>query len=532
MALEQYEFVLKNDSNLGEAWINRGNTLIHLKRNLEALASFEQAISLNSNLPEAYAFRSNALNNLKRHEEALTSCDRAIELKPDHAEAWSNRGVALNNLKRHEEALISYNRSIELKPDHAEAWSNRGVALNNLKRHEEALTSYNRAITLKPDYSEAWSNRGVTLNNLKRFEEALTSYERAIDLRPDSAEAWSNRGNALSNLRRHEEALISHDRSIELKPDYADAFWNKSLHLLRLGNFDQGWQLYEWRWQYEKFASPPRNFPKPLWLGDKPIAGKTLLLHSEQGLGDSIQFCRYAKLVQKLGARVVLEVERSLVELFTNLEGVDRVLEKGRTPPYFDYHCPLLSLPLAFKTTVTTVPDDIPDLHLDKAKREQWGQLLSCSQDKPAIGIVWSGNPNHKNDHNRSVRLEDVCKVFSNKFRWFSLQKDVLKEECPLLRAAGVRDHAKRLKDLSDTAGLISHLDLVISVDTSVAHLAGALGRPVWVLLPYVPDFRWMWDREDSPWYPSMRLFRQPAEGDWNTVIARVGQELFRTFDV
>ncbi|MBM3302583.1 MAG: glycosyltransferase family protein, partial [Deltaproteobacteria bacterium] len=382
------------------------------------------------------------------------------------------------------------------------------------------------SIELKPDYAEAWSNRGNALNDLRHHEEALASCERAIELKPDSAEAWINRGVALGDLRRHEEALASYDRSIELKPDSADAYWNKSLHLLRLGDFDQGWQLYEWRWQRDKFTSPSRNFPQPLWLGDASLEGGTILLHSEQGFGDSIQFCRYAKLVKKLGARVVLEIESPLIELFTTLEGVDEIVEKGAVLPNFDYHCPLLSLPLAFKTTVTKIPRDVPYLYSGEAKREQWAQHLSISKDKPSIGIVWSGNPKHKNDHNRSIRLEDMSQAFSDKFHWFSLQKDVPKAEHLLLRSAGVRDHSARLRDFSDTAGLISQLDLVISVDTSVAHLAGALGKPVWVLLPYVPDFRWMWDHEDSAWYPHMRLFRQSSEGDWDTVIARVGQEL------
>jgi len=462
----------------------------------------------------------------ERWDDAEKELKKSLNYLPNRVSTIINLCATLIKLKKFREASNLIERARTINPCNAELILNQGLLYAENKRYLEALASYEQAIELKPEYAEAWSNRGVALNDLRRHEEALASYEQAIELKPEYAEAWSNRGVALNDLRRHEEALASYERAIEIKPDCANAYWNKSLDLLRLGDFDQGWQIYEWRWRCEKFTSPRRYFPQTLWLGDAPLDGKTILLHTEQGFGDSIQFCRYTRLVKKLGARVVLEVERPLVKLFMTLEGVDEVVEKGAMLPHFDYHCPLMSLPLAFKTTVSNIPRDVPYLCSGKAKREQWTQQISLLRNKRSIGIVWSGSPKHKNDHNRSIRLEDMCKVFSDKFHWFSLQKDIPKQEHLLLGSAGVRDHSTRLRDFSDTAGLISHLDLVITVDTSVAHLAGALGRPVWVLLPYVPDFRWMWDREDSPWYPSMRLFRQSVEGDWAQVIARISQEL------
>ena len=555
-----YREVLKKNPKHVNALHHLG--LIHLQLGLvsQAIAEIRSSLVLDPSQPDALANLGHCLNIIGDHLGACESCKAALEIDPRNDGAWTNLGNAQRGLKLAADARRSYERALDLHPSNPryiynvgltffdqeqfeeagerfqrclsiqprvpEAHNNSAVCLLKLQNPLLALHHADTAVQLKPDYAEAWSNRGNALHDLRRHEEALASYDRSIELKPDYAEAWSNRGNTLNVLRQHVEALASYDRSIELKPDYGDAYWNKSLDLLRIGDFDQGWQLYEWRWRYDKFTSTQRHFSQPLWLGDTPLEGRTLLLHSEQGYGDSIQFCRYTRLVKRLGAKVVLEVEPPLVELFTTLEGVDEVVGKGKMLSDFDYHCPLLSLPLALKTVVATIPHDVPYLHVSRAKREQWTRHLSLSRDKPSVGIVWSGDPKHKNDHNRSIRLETMRKVFSEKLNWFCLQRDVLQEDRPFLEAAGIRDHTAKLKDFSDTAGLISHLDLVISVDTSVAHLAGALGKPVWVLLPYVPDFRWMWDREDSPWYPSMRLFRQSTGGDWDTVISRINQEL------
>jgi len=561
-----YREVLKKNPKHVNALHHLG--LIHLQLGLvsQAIAEIRSSLVLDPSQPDALANLGHCLNIIGDHLGACESCKAALEIDPRNDGAWTNLGNAQRGLKLAADARRSYERALDLHPSNPryiynvgltffdqeqfeeagerfqrclsiqprvpEAHNNSAVCLLKLQNPLLALHHADTAVQLKPDYAEAWSNRGNALHDLRRHEEALASYDRSIELKPDYAEAWSNRGNTLKELRRHVEALASHDQSIGLKPGYGDAYWNKSLDLLRIGDFDQGWQLYEWRWRYDKFTSTQRHFSQPLWLGDTPLEGRTLLLHSEQGYGDSIQFCRYTRLVKRLGAKVVLEVEPPLVELFTTLEGVDEVVGKGKMLSDFDYHCPLLSLPLALKTVVATIPHDVPYLHVSRAKREQWTRHLSLSRDKPSVGIVWSGDPKHKNDHNRSICLESMLKFFSDKLDWVCLQRDLLPEDCSLLEAVGIRDHSAKLKDFSDTAGLISQLDLVISVDTSVAHLAGALGKPVWVLLPYVPDYRWMWDREDSPWYPSMRLFRQSTEGDWDKVISRINEELVRIFDV
>ncbi|MBM3384390.1 MAG: tetratricopeptide repeat protein, partial [Betaproteobacteria bacterium] len=446
----------------------------------------------------------------------LACYKRVIELKPDYAEAWYNRGVTLGDFKRHEEALASYDRAIELKPDYAAAWSNRGVALNDLKRHEEALASYKRAIELKPDYAEAWSNRGNALNDLWRHEEALASYDRAIVLKPEYAEAWSNRGNALNDLRRHEEALASYDRAIELQPDYAVANWNKSLDLLRLGDFERGWKLYEWRWRLDNLTSPQRHFTPPLWLGEVPLEGKTILIHAEQGLGDTIKFCRYIKLVQQLGSEVIFEVQAPLASLLSQLDGVARLIPRGTALPAFDYQCPLLSLPLAFKTNLVSIPASIPYLSAEADRVKQWKDHLGDHGYK--IGICWQGT---QKDRSVSITFFQALSQIPN-VRLVSL-----------LKGDGERDldslpDGMRIETLGsgfdssgaflDTAAVMKCCDLVITIDTSVAHLAGALGVRTWVALKFIPDWRWMLDRSDSPWYPTMRLFRQKQRDEWQSV--------------
>jgi TPR repeat len=387
------------------------------------------------------------------------------------------------------------------------------------------VASYDRAIEIKPDYADAYSNRGIALKDLKRFEEALASYDRAIEIQPDYAEAYSNRGVALQELKRVEEAVASYDRAIAIQPDYASAYWNKSLALLLVGQFDQGWKLYEWRWKRDTFTTPKRNFPHPLWLGAEDLADKTILLHAEQGLGDTIQFCRYAKLVKERRARVALEVPKALLSLLSGLEGVDVLIEKGQALPAFDYHCPLLSLPLAFKTDLTSIPSPKPYLAASTQKCEEWGQRLGVKR-KPRVGLVWSGSTVHKNDHNRSLTLQQLLPYLPVGCEYVSLQKEVREVDKPVLEGGDIRHYGDELKDYTDTAALCELMDLVISVDTSVVHLAGALGKSTWVLLPYAPDWRWLLDTDASPWYASIELYRQAEDLSWGPVLERVSKDL------
>jgi tetratricopeptide (TPR) repeat protein len=331
----------------------------------------------------------------------------------------------------------------------------------------------------------------------------------------------------LHELKRYDEAITHYDKALSLKPDYHEASWNKSLCLLLQGNFENGLQLYESRWN-SKIVSEEiggkRLFDKPTWLGVEPLQDKTILLYGEQGLGDFIQFCRYVKLVADLGAKVILEVPKTLEELMQGLEGVSELVIRGNKLPFFDYQCSLLSLPLAFKTNLDNIPNQGGYINLDgySNKIKEWKLRLS-SKIRPRVGLVWSGNLHHKNDHNRSILLSDILPSLPNQFEYVSLQKELREvDKLTLDSNLHILNFSSHLNDFLDTAALIDNLDLVISVDTSVAHLSGALGKKTLLLLPYVPDWRWLLDREDSPWYPSMKLYRQTSMGNWSGALERV----------
>ena len=520
-----YQQVLAKQPNHFDALHLSGVISLQSKNHTLAIELISRAIEVNLNVAAAYSNLGLALKELGRLEDALISYDRAIAIKPDSAEAYYNRGLTLQELKQLKRARASYDKAISLKPEYAEAYCDRGNVLHELGLLEEAVANYQNAIALNTEFAGAFSNRGNVLKKLGRLYEALESFDKALTIKPDYAEAYSNRGLALQELKRQEEAVASFEKAISIKPDFAEAHWNKSVTLLLMGDFEYGLKLYEWRWKNEALALPKRNFPQPLWLGSENIAGKTILLHAEQGLGDTIQFCSYAKMVKNLGARVVLEVPPALSGLLNGLQGVDTLVQTGQALPEFDYHCPLMSLPLAFKTELLTIPSPSPYLCADANKLEQWSAKLG-ERKKPRIGLVWSGSTIHKNDHNRSLKLEALLSHLSKDYEYVSLQKEVRQVDAELLAGSDIRHYGQELKDFSDTAALCALMDIVISVDTSVAHLAGAIGKPTWVLLPYVPDWRWLLDRDDSPWYESVRLYRQSEDRRWEPVLECVAKDL------
>jgi tetratricopeptide (TPR) repeat protein len=526
---------IKQNAMEAAAHSNLANALMFVDRPNEALASYDRAIKLNPRFGEAHNNRGNALLVLKRMEEALHSFDKAIALAPSYAEAHNNRGNALLALQRGDEALASFDKAITLIPSYAEAHNNRGNALLALQRGDEALASIDKAISLRPSYADAYFNRGNTLAALDHPGDALTSCEQAIALKPNYAEVYNVRGNVLVTLRRFQEALGSYEQAIALKPDYADAYWNQSLCFLLTGNYQEGWRQYEWR---KKLSKPiaVRPYPQPLWLGDKEVAGKTLLIYSEQGLGDTIQFCRYVRLISDLGARVILEVPQTLKSILANLPETQVVGTGGALMP-FDYQCPLMSLPLAFKTTLSNIPATIPYLRADVEKSKRW-KLRLGERSKLRVGLVWSGGfrPNQPElwavNRRRNIPLITLESLEHPDIEFYSLQKgDAAEAELLQMKHQGWRGPAMinftdDLHDFSDTAALIDNLDLVISVDTSTAHLTGALGKPVWILNRFDCCWRWLIDRSDSPWYPTAKLYRQHKPGHWDDVIAQVKADL------
>jgi len=524
-ALASYDRALAVRPDYADALNNRGVALQALKRLDDALASHERALGLQPDHAEAHYNCGLTLQMLGRFEEALPRHDRAIALRPDYAEALGKRGDALRELQRFADALASYDRVLALRPGDAETHNNRGIALFELKRFEEALAAHDRALALRPDYPEAFNNRGNALKALKRFDEALASYNRALALRPLYTNALNNRGITFIEMRRLDEALADYRRALALRPDFSDAHFNAAMCWLLTGDFERGFAQYEWRWKSTESIGVDRGFRQPQWRGED-IAGKTILLHPEQGLGDTLQFCRYAPLIAARGARVILEVQGPLRAIASTLDGPAQIVATGETLPDFDWHCPLLSLPPAFGTRLDTVPAAVPYLHPLPAAVAAWAEKLGPKR-RPRVGLAWSGRAAHKNDHMRSTSLSTLSPLFELDATFVCVQKDIRPDDMRLMQQRGdILDFGAELADFTDTAALMANLDLVIAVDTSVAHLAGALGRPLWVLLPFTPDWRWLIDRDDNPWYPTARLFRQDADREWGPVVACVREAL------
>lgn len=524
-AITNYDRALELQPTSPDTFYNRGIALYNLQRYHEALASYDRALALRGDYAEALLNRGMALQRLQQLDSALASFDRALALNPNLAEGVYNRANVLREMGRLDEALAAYDHLLDLRPDHARAVNNRANVLRELGRHEEARSGYLHALDLQPHHPEALNNLGNLQRYLREYEQALTSYEHASSLHPEYVKAINNRALALQDMRRHDEALAGFAQALSIQPDFADAHLSEGLCRLRLGDFGTGWEKYEWRWKAST-APEARTFVQPLWLGQEHLAGETLLLHAEQGLGDTLQFCRYAAAVAARGARVILEVQPPLRSLLSRLDGPAMVLGRGEPLPDFDLQCPLLSLPLACRTTVETIPCDIPYLKADPTLIAAWRERLAGTPG-PRIGLTWSGRPSHSNDHNRSLRLDQLAYLRASGRTFICLQPCVRERDRTELAARpDILQFPGKLETFDDTAALISCLDLVVTVDTAVAHLAGALGIPVWILLPYTSEWRWLIDRTDSPWYPSARLFRQADPRSWEQVIRDVAMAL------
>jgi tetratricopeptide (TPR) repeat protein len=540
-ALSSYDKAISFDPNSAEAFSNRGVTLQELGRLEEALSSYDKAIILKTNFSRAYANRAVTLQKLSRFNEALNDYDEAIKLDPNNAETHFNRGNALKELERFDEALTCYQSAINFNNKWPEAYCNRGNALQALRRFEEAIVSFNLAIELKADYAEAFSNRGNALQELGRLDESLKNYDSAIQLAPQLVDAHSNRGLVLEKLKDIKAALGSYEAAIELDPNLGDVRFNKSLTLLLSGDFNKGWQEYEWRWKKDNPipSKQSRFFSQPTWLGDQSLHGKKIYLHAEQGMGDTIQFCRYVPLLSNLGAEVVLEVQRPLVQLLKTIGGANRVVAFGdETPQMFDFNCPLMSLPLAFKTTLNSIPNNVPYLKADATKTTYWQQKLSKVKNC-RVGLVWNGGFRSDQiklwgvNERRNIPVIEFSKALSNlNVNFYSLQKGEPAEseikilENELWPNGNFFNYSNELLDFSDTAALIENLDLIISVDTSTAHLAAAMGKPVWLLNRFDTCWRWLLDRDDSPWYPSLTIYRQNKMNSWDDVLEKVKTDL------
>ncbi len=509
---------------------NLGNALKEQGRREEALPRYQEAVRLKPDFAEAYNNLGNLQRELGQLDDAVANCRQALRLKPDLADAHNNLGAAYSSLRRWEEAAASYRQAIALRPNHAEAHSNLGSALRELGRTDEAIASLRQALQLKPDFAEAHGGLSMCLTQQGDLEAALTSCQAALRLRPEMATAHLSMGFILSELGRRPEALACCQRALELQPDMPDARKNRSLVWLLEGKLAEGFAEYEWRWKCPEL--PERPFPQPLWDGS-PLAGKRILLHAEQGFGDTLHFVRYAPLVHQRGGHVIVVCQRPLVDLLSRCQGVEQVVAQGDPLPPFDTHAPLLGLPRIFRTTLDSIPAQVPYVTVDPKAIEAWrGELAGVAELK--VGIAWQGSRVHRRDKGRSIPLAQFAPLAELPgVRLYSLQKDFGREQIASVPfGERIVDLAPRLESFVDTAAVMEHLDLVICCDTSVGHLAGALARPVWLAVATVPDWRWLLDRDDTPWYPTMRLFRQQRRGDWNDVFRRITSALAQRIGV
>ena len=498
--------------------------LVKLNHQDEAIAAYRRVIELQSNHLAAHQNLGRVLSEKGRFGEALSAYEEALEIQPDSADINASIAGTLCHLRRHDEIAPFVEKALHLQPGHELALLSRMDALVAKGHLAEALASAEELLAAHPKSLQGHLWRSRILVFLGQPERALKLSAASRNIAPDDPATYTNQGWILGFLNRLREAILAYEQAIKLKPDHADARYNRAFALLTLGHFDEGWLEYEYRNLREKTLAI-QKYPKPFWWGKEPIKDQRLFLYYEQGLGDTIQFSRYALLAAEQGAKVVLSVHDPLRRLFKNFDPRILVIGQKEAPSEFDLHCPLLSLPLAFGTKLETIPT-WPEGYL-KAPAEEvaaWAQRLPAGRRR--IGLAWSGSTLHHNDALRSIPLAKLTPLFQSGDVWVSLQKDPRDRDRPALEASGIFDPTAELGDFADTAALISALDLVITVDTSVAHLAGALGKPVWVMLPFAPDFRWMLRREDSPWYPSMRLFRQQRSGDWDGVIAKISQAL------
>jgi tetratricopeptide (TPR) repeat protein len=492
-----------------------------MERGADLLA---RSIRLNPDFPPAHCNLGIALTALNRPQEALVRYDKAIAMQPELADAWYNRGVLLKDLGREQEALESFERTLALRPDDIDALNNRGLILTVQRRFDKALIDFERILAIRPSFAPAECNRGMVFTHQRRPEQALAAFDRAIALQPDFAAAWCNRGDALHELGRIEDAIASYNRSLALQPDLAEAHFGLSLSLLLSGRYPDGFAEQEWRHR-RAGARAPRYGKDRLWLGGSALAGRTLLIHPELYLGDMVQFSRYALLAVEQGARVLLAAPTPLCPLMRTLHPDIKVIDETQEVPEFDLHCPLLSLPLAFGTTTASVPAPIPYLRADPGLQAEWKARLG--PDGVKIGVCWQGHPARAElDRSFPVTAFALLSAVPG-IRLISLQTGAGSEQLnalpPPLTIENFEDTSDNgMRPFTTLAAMISNLDLVITTDTVVAHVAGAMGRPTWVALKAVADWRWGQTADTTPWYPSTRLFRQDRRGDWEGVFAQI----------
>ncbi len=504
------------------ALANLGLVLADQQKHHEAVAVFERALQLEPGMLPVYAPLGNSLLALDRAGDAVAVFGHLVAVEPANALNHFGLGNALAKAKRYEDAIAAYRRALSINPQLVDVYLNLSNCYSLTRRNEEAIAAVGRLIQAQPDRADAYCNLGNFLSAMDRFDDAVIAYRRATSLDPAFVEAHCNLAMTLVLQGKFNDAMAEFDEAIRIRPDFPEGHFRRGQLDLLLGNFARGWEGWEGRRGMTELRGPVRNFQQPLWDGGD-VAGKTFLINCELGYGDTVQFIRYASLLADRGARVIVETQPEMVKLVRSVRGISEVIAQGQPLPAFDVFCPLLSLPRNFKTTVQSIPCDVPYLTPDTATVDRWKQILGPSNGRRRIGLAWGGNPDHPNDARRSIATNLLAPLATSDVEFHHVRNAPFsRDEMPF----AVVDHRSQLRDFSDTAALISQLDLVISVDTVGAHLAGAMGKPVWMLLPHIPDWRWMLDRADTPWYPTMRLFRQKKTGDWPSVLGEAAGAL------
>jgi tetratricopeptide (TPR) repeat protein len=489
----------------------------------EALDAYDEISRSQPHDAETSYNRGVVLSALGRHEDALASFDKALARNPRDVAALINRGNALHSLGRFADALAAFDAVLKLAPGNADARYNRGNALFAMGRYEDSITDFDAAVALRPTQVEALLNRGIALSAMGRHAEALESYRRALVVDPNRPDAHYASGNALRALERDAEAVASYDAALALQPQHADAHWNRAWALLALGDYERGWPEHEWRAKSPGWLAPPPRTSAPLWLGEPQCAERRLLVLSEQGTGDTVQYLRYVPLLAACGVKVMIELPRALERLCAPFRKHATLVFDDEPLPRHDLYCPIASLPLAFGTRVETIPAQIPYIEADPELAAHWRETIAPAAGTLRAGLVWAGNPKQGSEARRGIGLAHCLPLLAVPgVHWYSLQVGERASDLARLAPSGAVDLSPKLTDFAETAAAIANLDLVITTDTAVAHLAGALGKPVWVLLMFAADWRWLRGREDSPWYPTAHLFRQESPGDWGGVIERV----------
>jgi tetratricopeptide (TPR) repeat protein len=516
---------LKPDS--GPAQNNLARILRESGRLDQAVAAQRRAVALSPDVAEFHFNLGCALSDRGELQEAIAALTRATELDPDNAMANNLLGIALRKAGRMDEATAAFARAVWIEPNFAEAYNNLGNALTDRGQYDRAIAAYRQAIALRPEYPEALRNIASSLRAAGRFEEALAALGKVVEQEPGDADARNRLGVVLGEAGKVAEAVAVGRTAVAMPGATRLMRWHLAVNLLKAGELQEGFAEYEARWGASEDHNQPRQLGKEQWAGDD-LAGRRILLYAEQGIGDTIQFVRYVPLVAGRGGRIILECQRPLVRLLKPLSGIEQIILPDQPPPPLDTHCPLMTLPMVFNTTLATIPNQVPYLHADPALVKHWHRRISQLDRKFKIGLNWAGNPDQKGDRHRSTTLSTLAPLATiPEVAFISLHKGAAAGQAQKPpRGLHLVDWTADLDDFADTAGLIANLDLVLTTDTSVPHLAGAMAKPVWVMLPFAADWRWMLGRDDSPWYPTMRLFRQRTPGDWGDVARRVAQAL------